>query len=150
MTFKRKPYARPPRQPLVLAAEPSTAVMRRADSGRPAVEKRVYVRSSALMQAYRMICCQHCGRDDGTVCGAHSNWAIHGKGRGIKADDNRCASLCFICHSLLDQGSEMSEYGRRRLWWLAHKNTVYLLVFECLWPADVPVPPVLEFPKEWA
>lgn len=152
MKFKRKPYVRPPRAPLVLSASRPPVIARMVAVADEVVQvpKRAYVRSPALMKAYRMICCQNCGRDDGTVCGAHSNWAVHGKGRGIKADDNRCASLCFTCHTLIDQGGAMSEFGRRRLWWRAHQTSVQLLVSECLWPADVPVPPVLEFPKEWS
>ncbi len=51
-----------------------------------------YVRSDKLMRAYGKIPCQHCGADDGTVVGAHSNWSCHGKGRGIKARDVYCAS----------------------------------------------------------
>ena len=113
------------------------------------VPKRAYVRSKSLMKAYRMIPCQNCGIADGTVCGAHSNWAVHGKGKSVKADDNRAASLCFTCHSQLDQGNGMAEPVKQRMWWRAHVLTVRLLVMECLWPADVPVPPVLEYPKEW-
>lgn len=152
MTFKRKPYVRTPRQPLVLpvaGAAPVRATMQVPALLRPQVAKFAYVRSPALMKAYRMICCQHCGRDDGTVCGAHSNWAVHGKGRSVKASDDRCASLCHRCHTLLDQGGSLTEDQRRRMWWRAHQTTVQLLVAECLWPANVPVPPVLEFPKEW-
>jgi hypothetical protein len=43
----------------------------------------------------------------------------------------------------------MTEDGRRRMWFRAHQTTVQLLVSECLWPADVPVPLVLEYPREW-
>lgn len=151
--FKRPEYQRPPRAALVLpvrSAAPVRATMQVAALLRPPVLKREYVRSPALMKAYRLICCQHCSASDGTVCGAHSNWAIHGKGRSIKADDNRAASLCFTCHTLLDQGSALTERDRQVMWWRAHVRTVHLLVMECLWPASVPVPPVLEFPKEWS
>lgn len=73
-----------------------------------------YVRSPALMALYRTIPCQNCGREDGTVVGAHSNQAIFGKGRGIKASDDRCASLCARCHNDVDQsycltGDERNE-----------------------------------------
>jgi hypothetical protein len=106
----------------------------------PRIEKRVYVRSPALMHAYRLIPCQNCGRDDGTVCGAHSNWAVHGKGKSMKADDNRCASLCWVCHSLLDQGSRLTEDERKAQWWGAHVKTVMELAARGLWPPGVPVP----------
>lgn len=85
--------------------------------------KTAYVRSPALMKAYRLLSCQNCGADDGTVCGAHSNWAEHGKGRGIKASDDKCASLCFTCHSALDQGNASKEL-KRDMWFRAHTKTI--------------------------
>jgi hypothetical protein len=101
--------------------------------------KHQYVRSKAMMEAYRKIPCQHCGADDGTVCGAHANWGF-GRGRGIKADDNRCASLCFRCHSHLDQGKNLSKAERQELWDAAHIKTVTTLVRSGEWPLDVPIP----------
>lgn len=95
--------------------------------------KAVYVRSKKLMEAYRCIPCQSCGRDDGTVCGAHSNWAEHGKGRGIKASDDKCASLCSRCHSLLDQGYSMNNEEKRDMWFTAHRKTVEELTKRGLW-----------------
>lgn len=109
--------------------------------------KHDYVRSAPLMKAYRAIPCQHCGRDDGTVAGAHSNWGVHGKGKGIKADDNRAASLCSTCHvPLLDQGSRLSRTARMALWWRAHVRTVRLLLARGLWPAGVPIPDTDTYP----
>lgn len=105
-----------------------------------AIPKHDYIRSESLMKAYRLIPCQNCGKDDGTVCGAHSNWAEHGKGRGIKADDNRCASLCFTCHGMLDQGSILGASERFALWSIAHIKTVAELLRRNLWPKGVPVP----------
>ena len=83
-----------------------------------------YVRSKKLMEAYRTIPCTHCGRDDGSVAGAHSNYAEHGKGRSIKASDDKCASLCSRCHSALDQGYLMSALEKREMWTAAHLKTV--------------------------
>jgi hypothetical protein len=108
--------------------------------------KHQYVRSPALMTAYRLIACQHCGREDGTVCGAHSNWHPHNKGGAIKADDNRCASLCHSCHSTIDQGSTLSETQRKSVWWHAHQLTVITLVARNLWPPRVPIPDVSTCP----
>lgn len=105
-------------------------------------KKTNYIRSAKLMQAYRKLPCQHCGIDDGTVCGAHSNSAKHGKGRGIKASDVYCASLCHVCHQALDQGRSMSRTERVRMWEQAHKNTVKALITLGLWPKDVPAPEV--------
>jgi hypothetical protein len=83
-----------------------------------------YVRSKKLMEAYRTIACQNCGRDDGTVCGAHSNWAVDGKAKGLKASDDKCASLCSRCHTALDQGYSMSNFEKREMWVNAHLKTV--------------------------
>jgi len=115
------------------------------------IAKHDYVRSEPLMKAYRLIRCQGwlCGVADGTVCGAHSNWAIHGKGRSIKADDNRCASLCSRCHHELDQGLRLNDEQKRRMWWLAHVDTVRELQHQNLWPAGVLVPDVEHFPEQW-
>lgn len=101
--------------------------------------KHKYIRSKKLLEAARQIPCQHCGADDGTVVAAHTNWG-GGKGRGIKADDNLIASLCFACHSQLDQGSSMSKSDRLALWSNAHFFTVKVLQVEGLWPDNVPLP----------
>lgn len=107
-------------------------------------------RSRALLNLFRLIPCQHCGRDDGTVCAAHSNWGVHGKAGALKADDRRCASLCSLCHvPLLDQGTQLSRIERLALWWTAHIKSVSLLVHRGLWIADVPVPD-LALPEEVA
>jgi hypothetical protein len=87
-----------------------------------------------------MIPCQHCGIDDGTVCGAHANSSKFGKGRGIKASDIYCASLCFTCHMELDQGSKMTKAEREQMWQSAHEKTVNKLVELGLWPEEIPNP----------
>lgn len=104
--------------------------------------KHQYVRSKKLMEAYRKIECQHCGRDDGSVCGAHSNQSVHGKGRSIKASDEFAASLCYVCHSALDQGSHLSRMDRETLWSNAHRKTVRELLKRGFWPLDVQVPDI--------
>lgn len=153
MTWVRKP----PRVKIYEGANPSAArapAIHIADQRAHAVvsvEKFAYVRSKLLMKAYRKLRCHGwlCRRDDGTVCGAHSNWAIHGKGRGIKASDDRCASLCYICHSALDQGNLLSESQKQRMWWSAHVSTVTELVRLGFWPADVPTPDIEHYPEQW-
>ena len=111
--------------------------------------KHEYIRSDVLMKAYRMLPCQFigCGIEDGTVCGAHSNWGW-GKGRGIKASDDRCASLCFTHHSEIDQGTHLTDYEKRQLWFDAHRKSVQKLVILKAWPKDVPVPS-LDWPENW-
>jgi hypothetical protein len=101
--------------------------------------KHNYVRSKKLLEAAREIPCQHCLSDDGTVVAAHTNWG-GGKGRGIKSDDNLIASLCFRCHSQLDQGSNMTKSERQQMWEDAHRLTVELLCKRGLWPNNVPLP----------
>lgn len=93
------------------------------------ISKFKYVRSKRLMEMYRTIPCQICGADDGTVCGAHSNQSKHGKGRGIKASDIYCASLCHKCHHSLDFGRASREY-KERAWEMAHALTYSLLLIK--------------------
>ena len=104
--------------------------------------KHAYIRSKHLMVAYRAIPCQHCGRDDGTVCGAHSNQGAHGKGKGIKADDHQAASLCHSCHMELDQGRALSEMERLAMWRKAQAKTFQTLLARGLWPVEVPFPEI--------
>jgi hypothetical protein len=99
--------------------------------------KHSYVRSPTLLRHAREIPCQHCGANDGTVVAAHTNWGS-GKGRGIKADDNQIASLCFSCHAELDQGKTLTKEQRQMMWQKAHIKTVDKLVKLGLWPDNVP------------
>lgn len=135
-------------RPLPLA--PVHAVMKRAAQTLVQTPKHEYIRSPSLMKAYRELPCQHCGISDGTICGAHANLGLFGKGGRIKADDNRAASLCMVCHYELDQGHLWSYEQRRSIWVNAHAKTVNLLVLRGLWPAGVPVPETAELVKEWS
>ena len=119
-------------QPVTLTPATRTGRMATAEDMAPAqsVEKFEYVRCRKLCEAFRLIPCQHCGADDGTVVGAHSNAACHGKGRSIKASDIYQASLCHTCHSMLDQGSRLLERERKHLWWNAHTKSVIQLIAE--------------------
>ena len=81
-------------------------------------------RNPKLLVACREIPCQLCGADDGTVVAAHSNQLRDGKGRGLKASDYRIASLCFQCHSQIDQGKDLNRVMRVELWELAHRKTI--------------------------
>ena len=81
-------------------------------------------RNPKLLVACREIPCQLCGAEDGTVVAAHSNQLRDGKGRGLKASDYRIASLCFNCHSEIDQGKDLNRVMRVELWELAHRKTI--------------------------
>lgn len=81
-------------------------------------------RNKQLLELVRRFPCQACGISDGTVVAAHSNQLRDGKGRGIKAHDYRIASLCFKCHSELDQGTKMSKSERVEFWEEAHRRTI--------------------------
>ena len=103
------------------------------------VAKTTYVRSKSLREAYRLIPCQGCNAQDGTVVCAHANESWAGKGMGIKASDDRAASLCFTCHARLDQGSDMTRDERRAFWMAAHLKTIPLLVAGGHWPKHIPI-----------
>ena len=81
-------------------------------------------RNKKLLELIRVIPCQHCGLQDGTVVAAHSNQLRDGKGRGIKAHDYRVAALCYRCHSELDQGNKLTKEERVQMWEEAHRNTI--------------------------
>jgi len=81
-------------------------------------------RNKKLLEILRQSPCQACGKEDGTVCAAHSNQLRDGKGRSLKAHDFRVAALCFRCHSNLDQGYQMDKEERRELWEEAHRKTI--------------------------
>ena len=100
--------------------------------------KHQYVRSKALLKAASSLDCQACGSPY-MVQAAHTNWG-HGKGRGIKADDNMIAALCLKCHYEVDQGKNLSREERQDLWEKAHKRTVETLITQGVWPKDVPIP----------
>lgn len=81
-------------------------------------------RNKKLLESVRVLPCQHCGANNGTIVAAHSNQLRDGKGKGIKAHDYRIAALCYTCHSDLDQGSRMSKQERVEMWEEAHRRTI--------------------------
>lgn len=138
--FARKVYERTPR---VLAQRADDVPLHRGVYGATAgmaAPKRQYVRSRQLLYLiakvpYCMLC-----QAMRPVVPAHSNWAVHGKGKGIKADDNRIAALCGECHMEIDQGNVWTEDERKERWWRAHVATVFWILAHEVWPAGVPVP----------
>lgn len=102
-----------------------------------------YIRSKALLKAVASLPCQLCGHPWAQA--AHSNQAIHGKGRGIKASDIYTAALCQRDHHEIDQGHTLTKEQRIELWTNAHIKTVKTLVSRGLWPANVPIPDIRQF-----
>lgn len=78
--------------------------------------------------------CQHCGIEDGTIVAAHSPFAIHGHGRGIKSSDCFSAFLCYRCHAWLDQdyglmdGYTSKREDKLKFWRRAYAKTMSGLV----------------------
>ena len=81
-------------------------------------------RNKKLLEYARRLPCQHCGKEDGTVVAAHSNQLRDGKGRGLKASDYRIASLCYSCHSEIDQGKKLDKSQRVQMFEDAHRSTI--------------------------
>jgi hypothetical protein len=81
-------------------------------------------RNKKLLEYARKLPCQHCGIDDGTIVAAHSNQLRDGKGRGLKASDYRIASLCYTCHSEIDQGKRLNKSERIQMFEDAHRSTI--------------------------
>lgn len=145
--LQRRPFTpkpRPDRAPMAWPGKQQFAPASRADGAGEAQPKRVYIRSKALLAAVRTLPCQHTGVT-GQTEPAHSNWTQHGKGRGIKADDNRVAALSRDVHRELDQGKKWTAAERKDIWWTAHCKTVRALLAAGLWPLNVPVPDLRSF-----
>ena len=85
-----------------------------------------YVRDKNRLKAVAALPCQLCGKQ-GETQASHSNQAIHGKGRGIKASDIYTAALCKTCHYQIDQGKELTARERDTLWTRAYLRTEKLL-----------------------
>jgi hypothetical protein len=78
-------------------------------------------RNKKLLELCRELPCQVCGRNNGTVVAAHRN---EGKGIGLKVSDALVASLCFECHSEMDNGKSLTKEERRDMWNRAYINTM--------------------------
>lgn len=112
--------------------------------------KFAYVRDERLRDMCRAMVCQHCGRGgpDAGVTWAHSNQAIHGKGKGIKASDVYVAAMCAACHRELDQGKEWPAEVKVAVWTAAHRRTKLHALANGLWPQDIPCPGYEQRQKE--
>jgi hypothetical protein len=55
------------------------------------------------------------GDEGSTTVACHSNQLIHGKGRGLKADDCMSVWGCTRCHDWLDSGGEMTKKQKAKI-----------------------------------
>jgi len=85
-------------------------------------QKFKYFRSKKHLKNVASLPCQHCGLE-GQTQAAHSNMAVHGKGRGIKASDVFAAALCFACHHDLDAGHSLTKEQKQKMFFVALKKT---------------------------
>jgi hypothetical protein len=100
------------------------------------IPKFSYYRSKKHLMNVAGLPCQNC-YIEGQTQASHSNWAEHGKGRGIKASDEFTAALCQTCHFELDQGARLNKEQRRYLWDMAYQKTVNKLKAGNLWPDEL-------------
>ena len=68
-------------------------------------------RDNKRLDAIRALPCCQCGSSPRSQA-AHSNFGIHGKGKGIKASDEYTIPLCVVCHQNLDQN--LSQQTRQQ------------------------------------
>ncbi|MDO7201890.1 hypothetical protein Q5M62_13410 [Acinetobacter baumannii] len=73
------------------------------------------MRSTKRLNEIRALPCVRCGQSPSQA--AHSNFSEHGKGKGIKADDNYTIPLCHGCHMVFDQYRNMGR-EESRVWFL--------------------------------
>lgn len=59
-------------------------------------------RDNKRLEKIRLMICCACGADAPSQA-AHSNFGIHGKAKGMKADDKYTIPLCHSCHGRLDK-----------------------------------------------
>lgn len=71
------------------------------------------MRDHKRLAAIRKLPCVRCGSSPSQA--AHSNFGEHGKGKGIKANDNYTIPLCYSCHMVFDQYRDMGR-EESRLW----------------------------------
>jgi hypothetical protein len=98
-------------------------------------QKFEYWRSKKHLKNVASLPCQICGLD-GQTQAAHSNMAIHGKGRGIKASDIYTAALCFACHHDIDAGHSLTKEQKQTMFLDALKRTWAELQARDLLPID--------------
>lgn len=62
----------------------------------------------------------HCMGDQGdTTVAAHSNFMMHGKAKGLKAEDCYSVWACYYCHSVFDHGDVFTREEKANLFYEA-------------------------------
>ena len=107
MSFKQP--AKPERTPRAWPGVQSFAPMPRCDDVQAIQPKTIQHRNPHLLAMARgkpcLLCVPGvCNGDSTTTVAAHSNWAVHGKAKGRKANDFYVVNACSACHTWLDQG----------------------------------------------
>lgn len=72
-------------------------------------------RDNKRLELIRSLPCCQCG-DSLRSQAAHSNFGVHGKGKGIKADDRYTIPLCHSCHANLDQNLSRQTRQQQLKW----------------------------------
>lgn len=74
-------------------------------------------RDPKRLELIRSLPCCQCGASPRSQA-AHSNFGIHGKGKGIKSDDKYTIPLCLSCHANLDQNLSQQTRQQQLDWFL--------------------------------
>lgn len=72
-------------------------------------------RDNDRLEAIRKMICCSCGADAPSQA-AHSNFGIHGKAKGMKADDRYTLPMCHSCHANLDQNLNQQTRQQQLDW----------------------------------
>lgn len=59
------------------------------------------------------------GNEGSTTVAAHSNFMMHGKAKGLKAEDCYSVWACYKCHSIFDQGGLFTREEKADLFYEA-------------------------------
>lgn len=72
-------------------------------------------RDKKRLERIRALSCCECGAIPRSQA-AHSNFGIHGKGKGIKASDEYTIPLCVTCHQNFDQNLSQQTRQQQMDW----------------------------------
>ena len=97
-----------------------------------AIPKFKYLRSKKHLQNVASLPCQVC-YVEGRTQASHSNQAIHGKGRSIKASDEFTAAICVEHHYEIDSGTSLTKQQRIDMWNEAYQKTMNRLKEQNKW-----------------